>query len=72
MAKRWSNRSMDVEHVADAVLYMASLAVGCQCAVYDGDGDEHAVHRTRLRDWRPLLWYVSKRNPSRNGAVAKW
>jgi kynureninase len=39
---------MDVRHVADAVLYMANLPLGRQCAVHDRDGDQDAVCGARM------------------------
>ena len=39
---------LDVRHVVDAVLYMATPAARRQRAVHDGDGDHDAVHRPRL------------------------
>ena len=34
---------MNVQHVADAVVYMASLPLAAECPVHDRDGDEDAV-----------------------------
>ena len=41
---------MDVQHVADAVLYMAQPAARRQRAVHDGDGDQDALRRAGLID----------------------
>jgi len=50
--------TIDVAHVARAVVYMATLPLDTERAVHDGDGDEDAVHRTRLSRGRggSRLW----------------
>ena len=41
--------TIDVDHVAEAVVYMAGLPLSRQRAVHDGDGDEDALRRPRLK-----------------------
>ena len=63
--------TFDVAHVARAVVYMASLAAGCQRAVHDRDGDQDALssggadaQRSRfgsLRDARSLVLTIMRR-----------
>ena len=40
--------TIDVDDVARAVVYMATLAARRERPVHDGDGDEDALHRPRL------------------------
>ena len=48
---------MDVQAVADAVVYMAGLPLDGQRPVHDGDGDQDAVHRAGLTGPRlPKAW----------------
>ncbi len=46
---------MDPTHVANAIVYMASLPLECERADHDGDGDEDALRRARLAPSRSVF-----------------
>ena len=48
MARSRVEPVMDVGHVADAVLHMASLPLGGERALHDDHGARHALYRARL------------------------
>ena len=53
-AARCRSRAWTSRRVANAVVYMASAAARRQCAVHDGDGDQDAVRRQRVKRRRPI------------------
>ena len=46
--------TMDVAHVGRAIVYMASLPLDANVQYHDGDGDENALRRPRLKILAPV------------------